>query len=367
MMPEVSGVNPAILILAMLVALLSSWTTRFLCTSAASRSPLDHPNVRSLHTVPTPRTGGLAILSGVVIGLVFAQGAAWMGYPLWNGDDSGLTGMIWLWILGLTLLLGVVSFWDDRSGLPPAVRIGLHGLVAAGVVWGAGLMVEVVPVPFFGTIALGALAAPMTLLGLMWITNLYNFMDGMDGFAGGMSVVGFGMLGYLAWRGGAQQLALVSLLIAVAAAGFLVFNLPPARIFLGDVGSIPLGFLAGTLSVAGVRNGIFDLWVPVLIFLPFVVDATVTLFRRLLRGVKVWQAHREHYYQRLVLAGWGHRKTMLAEYGLMLASGTTAVLYVHAKDLGKLVILLAWATGYVLLAWGVRVTEHGRDDRVSEA
>jgi UDP-N-acetylmuramyl pentapeptide phosphotransferase/UDP-N-acetylglucosamine-1-phosphate transferase len=289
-------------------------------------------------------------------GLLVANVSGWTGGTFWKAEEPARAEE-WLWIMGLTLMVATVSFWDDRRALPPSIRLGLHGLASAGAVWGAGLVVEVVPVPFVGDIALGALAAPLTLLGLMWMTNLYNFMDGMDGFAAGMTVLGFGMLGYLVWRGGAQQLALVSLLIAVAAGGFLLFNLPPARIFMGDIGSVPLGFLAGTLSASGVRDGIFDLWVPLLIFSPFIVDATVTLFRRLLRGVKVWHAHREHYYQRLVLTGWGHRKTMVAEYGLMLATGATAVLYVHGTEPVRLGLLSLWAIGYIVLARGVRAVE----------
>ncbi len=338
------------------VFLLSYGVTSRLCSPQSKLRFLDHPTDRSLHTTPTPRTGGLAILGSVMAGLLAVDVLGGTGVFFWKTADPVLAE-VWLWIMGLTLMVGAVSFWDDRSALSPSVRLGLHWLAAAGAVWGAGLVVEVVPVPCFGDIALGALAAPLTLLGLMWMTNLYNFMDGMDGFAGGMSVLGFGMLGYLAWRGGAQQLALISLLIVGAAGGFLVFNLPPARIFMGDVGSVPLGFLAGALSVAGIRDGIFDLWVPLLIFSPFVVDATVTLFSRLRRGVKVWHAHREHYYQRLVLAGWGHRKTMIAEYGLMLASGSTALLYVHGAEPVRFGLLSLWVIGYIILACGVHAVE----------
>ncbi len=347
-----------ILGLAVLVFLLSYAGTRQLASPGSKLALLDHPNERSLHATPMPRMGGLAILGGLMIGLLLAQAAVWMGQPLWNGFEPGRAGT-WLWIVGLTLLLGAVSFWDDWSDLLPAARFSLQGLAVAGAVWGAGLTVKVIPVPFFGSIALGALAAPLTLLGLMWMTNLYNFMDGMDGFAGGMTVFGFGVLSYLSWAGGSQDLAFLALLIAAAAGGFLFFNLPPARIFMGDVGSVPLGFLAGALSVAGIRDGIFDLWVPLLIFSPFVVDATVTLFCRLRRGVKVWHAHREHYYQRLVLAGWGHRKTMVAEYGLMLASGGMALLYVHGTEPVRFGLLSLWLVGYIILARGVHAVELG--------
>jgi UDP-N-acetylmuramyl pentapeptide phosphotransferase/UDP-N-acetylglucosamine-1-phosphate transferase len=235
--------------------------------------------------------------------------------------------------------------------------LSVHALAATGLVWGAGLQVRTVLVPFAGTLSLGWLAVPATILFLMWMANLYNFMDGMDGFAGGMTVLGYGFLAYMAWRGGHQLILLLSLLVAGAVAGFLWYNLPPAQIFMGDVGSVPLGFLAAALALLGVRDGVFDVWVPLLIFSPFVVDATVTLIRRLLRGKKIWLAHREHYYQRLVLAGWGHRKTVMAEYVLMLACGMSAVMYTQVGEPWRMAILLGWMAVYTVLMWGVCVVE----------
>ncbi len=327
-----------------LVLLSAAGSTRILCSPDSRLARLDEPNERSLHGTPMPRTGGLAIfgsvLLGIVVGLALGEGAALRTDPA-------------LWILGMTLLVGAVSFWDDRAGLSQGVRLGVHALAAAGIVWGAGVRLEAVAVPLMGSVPLGWIAAPVTILLLMWMANLYNFMDGMDGFAGGMTLLGYGFLAYFAWRGGHQFIFLVALLVAGAAAGFLWFNLPPARIFMGDVGSVPLGFLAAALAVLGVRDGVFDVWVPLLIFSPFVVDATVTLARRLLRGEKIWLAHREHYYQRLVLAGWGHRKTALAEYLLMVVCGLAAVAYGMAGAEGRLAILAGCMAGYTVLAVGV--------------
>ena len=175
-----------------------------------------------------------------------------------------------------------------------------------------------------------------------------------------MTVLGFGFLSYLAWTGKNYFIAWVALLTACAAIGFLLYNKPPARIFMGDVGSTLLGFLAGALSLLGVHQGLFDLWVPVLIFSPFIVDATVTLLRRLLRGAKVWQAHREHYYQRMVLLGWSHGKTVLAEYLLMSACGLSAVAYDRAGEGVRLALLLAWLLIYFALAFSVRIVEQKR-------
>jgi len=254
-------------------------------------------------------------------------------------------------------LLAVISFWDDCAGLHPTVRLAVHGIAALGVVYGAGLVVTSVPMPALGAIALGGLAGPLTVLGVMWMTNLYNFMDGMDGFAAGMTVVGFGTLGCLAAATAMFDLAVVSLLVAAAAIGFLRWNWPPARIFMGDAGSIPLGFLAGTFIVIGIARGGWDLWAGLLLFAPFVVDGCVTLLRRGLCGARAWEAHRQHYYQRLVLAGWSHRQTLLAEYILMLGSVLTAVLYVNSSEMVRAGILLMSVGVYAGLVWAVRAIE----------
>ena len=138
------------------------------------------------------------------------------------------------------------------------------------------------------------------------------------------------MFGFLAYAvaaalAGSTQFALLNLAVAAAAAGFLLHNFHPARIFLGDAGAVPLGFLAATFGVIGWLQHDWPWWFPLLVFSPFIVDASVTLTRRLLSGVRVWEAHRDHYYQRLVQLGLGHRGTALAEYALMAVCGITAL------------------------------------------
>jgi UDP-N-acetylmuramyl pentapeptide phosphotransferase/UDP-N-acetylglucosamine-1-phosphate transferase len=321
---------------------------------------LDHPNERSLHATPVPRTGGLAILASLTAGLSLELARSFLS-GMRGEFQSTQSG----WILLMLALIVVVSLWDDWAELPSGLRFVVHALAAAGVVVGGGLMIDALGLPGWTSVALGWLAVPVTILCLMWMTNLYNFMDGMDGFAGGMTVLGFGFLCYLAWRGGDGFIALLSLLTVCATGGFLIFNRPPARIFMGDAGSTLLGFLAGTLSVLGARRGLFDLWVPVLIFSPFIVDATTTLFRRLLRGEKIWRAHRQHYYQRLVLLGWSHRKTVLLEYCLMLACGLSAVCYTATGAKARLALLAGWLVVYLVLANGVRYAElRSRDEEL---
>jgi len=192
--------------------------------------------------------------------------------------------------------------------------------------------------------------AGLCLLVVVWVINLYNFMDGMDGFAGGMSLFGFAFLASFGLAKGAEFFSLVALLLSASSLGFLMYNFPPAKLFMGDVGSVTLGYLVAGLSLWGIRDGIFSWWVPVLVFSPFFVDATVTLLRRLLKGEKVWQAHRSHYYQRLVRIGWGHKKTVIAEYLLMIATGFSAVLLEYVADTFLVAAgLVVWGGIYILL------------------
>ena len=352
--------------LGVLAFLSAYWITGRLCSPTSAFYLLDHPNDRSLHAVPIPRTGGLAILGSVFLCLLMGAVLGWSGIVRWDLAESE-SARVCLWVTGLTFVIGAVSFWDDRADLPILVRLCAHVGAAAGVTYGAGLTMQAISVPFLGPLPLGWMAIPVTVLFITWMANLYNFMDGMDGFAGGMTVFGFGALSYLSLAGGSQDLAFLALLIAAAAGGFLFFNLPPARIFMGDVGSVPLGFLAGALSVMGVHDKVFDMWVPMLVFSPFIVDATATLLHRLVRGKKVWQAHREHYYQRLVLAGWGHWRTVAVEYVLMLACALSALAYVHVGEPWRLAILAGWIVIYVVLAKGARLVEQRREGLQAEA
>ena len=259
---------------------------------------LDAPNERSLHQRPVPRTGGIALLLGASCALLAVYG-------------SGL-GSLWF-PAALALALAVLSFLDDLYGLPTVVRLAAH-LGAAGLsVWYALSPMHLVEMA-------------LLTLALAWITNLYNFMDGSDGLAGGMALIGFAAYGIAAWLGENAAFAALCTALSAASAAFLTHNLHPARIFLGDVGSIPLGFLAGALGIVGWRDDLWPLWFPVLVFGPFIADATVTLVRRLLRRQRVWQAHREHYYQRMVRMGLGHRGTARVGYAVMVLCACAALL-----------------------------------------
>lgn len=280
--------------------------------------PMDHPNARSLHKTPTPRIGGLGMMAGM------AAAGIWLGDPALSPALFG------------ALVLAGMSLLDDWRGLPVGLRFLVHFAVAAACLSvlgfsGWGLLV--------GTLA------------TVWMTNLYNFMDGANGLAGGMAAIGFGALGLAAFWGGEPQLAAFCVAIAAAALAFLRYNFPAARLFMGDAGSIPLGFLAAMLGFLGAKQGVWPIAFPLLVFSPFITDASVTLARRVLRGERIWHAHRSHYYQRVVRLGVTHARMTLAAWGLMLLQAMIAFgLLVAPRSASELFILSAAFHLGVLLA-----------------
>jgi len=315
--PDIALVSPSASALVTLAFIV--WMLR-----AQHGLPMDVPNRRSLHVRPVPRSGGIAMMAGVFVGFALMQTPLVVVVP--------------------AVVLVAFSHLDDARGLPIALRFGVQLAVAAGFAFTA--LPQIAP----------ALLA-VVVLAILWATNLYNFMDGSDGLAGGMTLFGFSFLGAGAWMSGDAALASECAIVAAAAAAFLLFNFPPARLFMGDAGSIPLGFLAAALSVAGCRDGDWPFWFPAAVFAPFIVDATLTLGRRLVSGERVWEAHNKHYYQRVVRMGWSHRRTALAEYALMLACGAVALwalrqpLYLQLCALAGIAAILAVLALRIESAW----------------
>jgi UDP-N-acetylmuramyl pentapeptide phosphotransferase/UDP-N-acetylglucosamine-1-phosphate transferase len=220
------------------------------------------------------------------------------------------------------------------------------------------LLVQLAAVSYLlGNYALPATGIPtalVALLFLVWMINLYNFMDGMDGFAAGMAVVGFGTFAILGWQAGQPEYALGCAIVVAASTGFLLLNFPPARLFMGDVGSTVLGLLAGITILSSHVNGLLPAWLGILVFSPFIVDASVTISTRILRGEHFWKPHKTHCYQRVVQAGWGHGRTVLAEYALMLACSASALVGATLPLTGQVLIIALWTLIYAVLIGFVR-------------
>lgn len=266
-----------------LVALASLMFTWVLRRYALARSIIDIPNARSSHSVPTPRGGGIAIV------LSYLSGLALFAY-------TGLLPMhLTCAMLGAGATVAVLGFLDDHGHI--AARWRLLGHFAASIwvlYWLGGLPVIIL----FGlNVELGWLGHILAVLYLVWLLNLYNFMDGIDGIASVEAICTCLSASLLYWLLGFEGLMILPLVLAAAVAGFLFWNFPPARIFMGDAGSGFLGIILGVLSLQAAWASPAFLWVWLILLGVFIVDATFTLIRRLVRGDKVYEAHRSHAYQ----------------------------------------------------------------------
>lgn len=310
----------SLLLAPVLAGAVATLVLHWLLGAGRAKMALDQPNDRSLHAVAVPRSGGLAVMAGGLAALACVD----------------LPERVPL-LAALGVLIGI-SLADDFRSLSAAVRFLVHFAVAGiFVAW-------VLPAHVGWAVTLACVPV------MVWMTNLYNFMDGSDGLAGGMAVFGFGTLAVAAAWGGETGLAVLCLSIVAAALVFLRVNWHPARIFMGDSGSIPLGFAAAAIALIGIARGVWPWWLPVLAFSMFIADASVTLVRRALRGEKIWQAHRTHYYQRMVRMGLGHARTARLCYVAMAVSGGSGLWMQRTGPQWGPALLLVWVMIYALLA-----------------
>ena len=317
--------TPLDLLAAMIAALAVAGATIGVLLRVRGHLPHAAPNLRSLHSSPVPRVGGLTIWAGCL--------------PVALVAPPGLPGNWVIWLI-CVLGVGIVSLQDDWRGVSPVVRLVVHIGVATA------LAVEILSATLH-PVADSLLPLLCGIAIIVWGANLYNFMDGSDGLATLMTGVGFTAYAVAAWINGTSASTYVA--IAAATIPLLWINWPPAKMFLGDIGAVPLGFLASGFGLAGVFSGAWPAWFPLIVFLPFVADATVTLLRRVLRRERVWEAHNTHYYQRLHRMGAGHRGTLSVYAAWMIGTAVTAVVCLaYARGLGWLAFA-AWCGAGALL------------------
>ena len=267
---------------------------------------LDIPNERSSHTQPRPRGGGLAIVAISLIGLIII----WILRPAW----SWLTLIVY--VAG-AILIAVVSFIDDAHSLSNRVRFAAHSLSALLVIVFIGYWSRV-PLPVLGILNLGWLGAVITFLWIVGMINAYNFMDGIDGLAGGQAVVaGLGWT-ILGWSDNQPLVVALGLLLAASSLGFLGHNWSPARIFMGDVGSAFLGYTFAVLPIIAAQHEPRLTLAGVLLVWPFIFDTVFTFLRRLVNHENIFTAHRSHLYQRLVATGLSHKGVASLYIGLAI-------------------------------------------------
>jgi Fuc2NAc and GlcNAc transferase len=315
-------------------ALLTEWVRRV----ALARGILDSPNERSSHVRPTPRGGGIAIVVSSLAGMILVAALGYMDarlvYALTGGGAS----------------VALVGHLDDRGRIGIAARFMVH---IAAAIWAVAWIGWPTTVPMGeGTLHIGAFGAVLSVLGIVWALNLFNFMDGIDGIAASEAffMAGAGaLLAQVAGLGAGIQVA--GLVVAAASAGFLLWNWPPARIFMGDVGSGYLGFVLAVIALAATRERAVMLPIWLILGGVFIVDATLTLFRRLVRRERFYEAHRSHAYQWLARRWNSHLLVTVACIGLnVLWLAPWAWICLRVPEYALWCVLGAWVPLVVIAA-----------------
>ncbi len=320
------------------VVFIASWAmTAGVRRYALARSIMDIPNARSSHRIPTPRGGGVAIVLGFLGCLPLA---ALLG---------AVDGKSLLALLPSGALVAVIGFLDDHRHIPARWRLLGHFIAAIWLLcWLGGLPALAMP---WGVLDLGVMGSLLGVVFLVWLLNLYNFMDGIDGIAGLEAItvcLGGALCGWLA---GYPQLVWLPLILGVAATGFLVWNFPPARIFMGDAGSGFLGLILGGLALQAASVAPPLIWSWLILLGVFVVDATFTLIHRLMRGERVYEAHRSHAYQRASRRYGSHLRVSLSVSAInLLWLMPLALLVALGHVSGLLALIVAYAPLVLVVA-----------------
>jgi UDP-N-acetylmuramyl pentapeptide phosphotransferase/UDP-N-acetylglucosamine-1-phosphate transferase len=318
----------SIAVIAPISSVLTYLATFALRRWAAERM-LDIPNARSSHTQPTPRGGGLGIVVGVLVG-------TW-GLFVFRTLDMPLTKIAALSLGGG--IVALVGWLDDIRRLPYRIRLLVQAINSAMILIAIGYF-HTITVPFVGDIHLYSIGIPFALLWIMGLTNAYNFMDGIDGIAGGQALIaglGWAIIGFMS---GQSFVGLIGLLLAASSLGFLFHNWPPARIFMGDVGSAFIGFTLAVIPILAAQRDPRCMVAGFLVVWPFIFDTSFTLVRRLVNKENIFVAHRSHIYQRLVIAGYSHRLVTLIYMGLALIGTVIALLWYKRAPFVKVAVIV---------------------------
>lgn len=330
-------VNLIILLVTIFIisAIFSLLLTGLIRRYASKSRLLDIPNERSSHSIPTPRGGGLAIAVTFVMGLLAVNAF----YPFSH---------IWIAFLGASILVALIGFIDDRGHIATQWRLIGHFVAAVWVLaWLGGFP----PIQVFDDIyALGMLGNALIVIGLVWLLNLYNFMDGIDGIAASEAIFVASAGLFFAIITEHIHLQLVAVLLIGSTLGFLIWNWPPAKVFMGDVGSGFLGIVLGIYAWWSIAEGVLTIWSWLILFGVFTVDATVTLIRRFLQGMSWYEAHNSHAYQHAAQR-WGHLSvTVTVTFINIFWLLPIAYISYQYRDLGPELTLLA-LTPLIVLAF----------------
>jgi UDP-GlcNAc:undecaprenyl-phosphate GlcNAc-1-phosphate transferase len=282
---------------------------------------MDVPQERSSHHAPTPTCGGISIVAAFIVGV-----AAFFVFV----DSMVIMKGYFLGFVLSALLIAGISLYDDIKNKPYIIKLTTQ-VLAALLVLAFGIVLDVITVPFSGVVALGWLGYPLSFIWIIGLTNTFNFMDGLDGMAAGVAGIVSAFFCAITFIQGSIIVYMTCYVLFAATLGFLIYNFPPARIFMGDVGSTFLGFVFAVLAIIAARYDYShtSFFVMPLLLFNFIYDVSFTFSRRLSRGERVIDAHRTHLYQLFQQIGYGHLEVSLFHYGVCVLQGIGAVWMVH--------------------------------------
>ncbi|MGP4078985.1 glycosyltransferase family 4 protein [Pseudalkalibacillus sp. R45] len=276
---------------------------------------VDHPDQRKVHGKVMARLGGLAIFIGVVVGY-FTSG-------LYTEEVTGIT------LAGIVIIL--TGLFDDLYTLSPKIKLGGQ-ILAALLVISSGLTIDILNLPFIGMFEVGIWAYPLTLIWIIGITNSINLIDGLDGLAAGISSIVIGTIAVMAFLNGNVLILTIALVILGSVIGFLVYNFHPAKIFMGDTGSLFLGYMISVLSILGLYKSVtlFSFVVPIILLGVPIFDTIFAIIRRIANKKPITAPDKGHLHHRLITLGISHRNTVLIIYGFSIIFSTAAILFSSA-------------------------------------
>ena len=299
---------------------------------------LDHPNDRSMHSVPIPSGGGLVIVAIV------------LGTGLLSAAETDITHSLIYITCGI--IIAWLGWWDDVKSLSHRFRFAVQGIVAVISIMGLGYF-KSVTIPLFGELQLGVVGIVITFFWIVGLTNAYNFMDGIDGIAGGVALsagLGWMWLSYASGHWGNSFVFWIALAISASSLGFLGHNWPPAKIFMGDVASTFLGYSFAVLPLLSAEKDGDALMLGTLLMWAFIMDAGITFLIRLINGEKVFSAHRSHLFQRLVIGGYKHSTVTSLYILLTLFAGFLSYEWARGHQFAAPLIFLGLPLIWILLS-----------------
>lgn len=280
-------------LIILLIIVLSYILTELIRRYTLKKNLIDTPNVRSSHTVPTPRGGGLSIVIIYSVAISFVDSLP---------DD------IFIALIGSGVVIAIIGFWDDHDHIAAKWRLLAHFVASFWVLYWLGGKIEFQILNY--SIDAGIFGLGLVSLLLVWLLNLFNFMDGIDGIAASETIFVSSIGAFYSWILGFESIMLISLILAASTSGFLLLNWPPAKIFMGDVGSGFLGFMIGVIAYASILEG-NSIWIWLILLAIFLVDSGVTLIRRIINGERWYEAHCSHAYQHAARR-WGHKTVTIS-------------------------------------------------------